>query len=209
MNKTPTNRFFILSPLIILLITHLTAIIFGKYFGGMVLIPVILIYWGLLAFILFRYGFDNIKRWLVKPQGHWGWIVLAGALGISSLPLFINNVTVFRDTAVLLLHIAFFIINPWLEEFYWRGLLLDVTKKWPTWLAATYSSVFFMVWHSAFAWQSDAVRALPFYITVLILGYAMVLIYKKTNSLRLCIFSHLLINIFNMGIPTLLNRIQF
>jgi membrane protease YdiL (CAAX protease family) len=54
-----------------------------------------------------------------------------------------------------------------------------------------------------------AARGLTFFVTVLILGLFMALIYKKTKSLWLCILSHMLINIFNMSIPTLMNLIEF
>jgi len=187
MNRKSENLFFILSPIVILIVTQVTAIVL----------------------FLYKYGFENIRRWLNKPQGHWGWIILALLLGLSSLPLFINNIHLLRNTSVLIPHIVFFLINPWLEEFYWRGLLIDVTKKWPAWVSIFYSSALFTLWHAAFAWYSLAVRELTFYIPVLILGIFMAVIYKKTKSLWLCIASHMLINILNMGIPVLMNLVEF
>jgi len=209
MNRKSENLFFILTPIVILIVTQVTAIVLGKYLKAWVYLPIILIYWGAIVLILYKYGFENISRWLRKPQGHWGWIMLAALLGLSSLPLFLNNMHLFRNTSVLFPHIVFFLINPWLEEFYWRGLLIDVTEKWPVWVSGFYSSVLFTLWHSAFAWYSLAVRELSFYIPVLILGIFMVLIYKKTKSLWLCIASHMLINILNMGIPVLMNLVEF
>jgi hypothetical protein len=208
-NRKSENSLFILTPIVLLIVTQLTAIILGKFLQALVYLPIILIYWVVIVLILYKYGFDNISRWLNKPQGHWGWIILAILLGLSSLPLFISNIHVFRNSSVLILHIAFFLINPWLEEFYWRGLIIDVTKKWPFWVSLLYSSVLFTLWHSAFAWYSMAVRDLSFYIPVLILGIFMVLIYKNTKSLWLCIGSHMLINVLNMGIPVLMNLIEF
>jgi len=200
--------FFIFTPIILIIVTQTTAIVLGKFLDYMVLIPIILIYWGLLVLFLSMYGIINIRKWLNKPQGHWIWIVIAIILGFSSLPFFIKDIGVFKDPLVLLLSITFFVINPWLEEFYWRGLLLDVTKKWPIWISAIYSSVLFTMWHSAFSWYSESVRSVVFYVTVLFLGFMMVLIYRKTKSLWLCIISHMLINIFNMGIPTIMNLIK-
>jgi len=37
----------------------------------------------------------------------------------------------------------------------------------------------------------------------------MALIYKNTTSLWLCVASHMLINILNMGIPVLMNLVEF
>jgi membrane protease YdiL (CAAX protease family) len=208
MNVNPKKLFFVSTPIIILLVTQMTAVILGSFLSNMVFIPIFLIYWGLLALFLSLYGLGSIREWLHKPLGHWVWIVLAVMLGFTSLPLFISNVHLFRNIPVLLLHLTFFVINPWLEEFYWRGLLIDITNKWPVWLSASYSSILFTLWHSAFSWYSESFRSVSFYAPVLIMGFAMVLIYKKTKSLWLCIFSHMLINIFNMGIPVLMNMIQ-
>lgn len=209
MNRKSENPVFILTPVVLLIITQVTAIILGKFLQELVFIPIILVYWATIVLILYKYGFDKIRLWLSKPQGHWGWIILAVLLGFSSLPLFLNNIHIFRNSLVIILHIAFFLINPWLEEFYWRGLVMDVTKKWPGWVSLLYSSVLFTLWHSAFYWYSTGVRELSFYIPVLILGIIMVLIYKNTKSLWLCIASHMLINILNMGIPVLMNLVEF
>ncbi len=191
MNRKSESLQFALTPIILLVVTQITAVVLGKYLGEFVYIPIILIYWSILGFILYKFGFYNIRRWLNKPQGHWGWIILAVLLGFSSLPLFLNNMDVFRNPAVLIPHIVFFIINPWLEEFYWRGLLIDVTVKWPGWVSVLYSSVLFTAWHSAFAWYATGARGLSFFIPVFVLGVAMALIYKNTKSLWLCIGSHI------------------
>lgn len=209
MNKKPEHILFILSPLMLLVVTQATALVLGKYLDTLVFIPIILIYWAAILLILSKYGTDNIRKWLKKPQGHWGWIILAVVLGLSTLPLFINNIYLFRNAAVLIPQVIFFLINPWIEEFYWRGLIIDVTEKWHIWLSAVYSSVLFTLWHAAFAWYSTAVREISFYIPVITSGLLMVLIYKKTKSLWLCIVSHMLINIFNMGIPVLMNLVKF
>ena len=209
MNRKSEKQLFTLTPIIILAITQVTAIILGKYLETFVYLPIILIYWAVIVLFLNKYGLNNIRRWLNKPKGHWGWMILAVLLGLSSLPLFINNIQVFRNTSVLIPHILFFLINPWLEEFYWRGLLIDVTNKWPAWVSVVYSTVLFTLWHTAFAWYSIGVRDLFFYIPVFLLGIFMALIYRKTKSLWLCVGSHMLINIFNMGIPVLMNLIEF
>lgn len=208
MNTKTSSMSFTLTPIFVLIVTQLTALVLGKYLKEWVFLPIILIYWVIIFFILNKYGFDNIKRWLSIPQGHWGWYILAVLIGISSLPLFIQNVHLFGDPIILILHITFFLINPWLEEFYWRGLILDSTKQWPVWISILYSSILFTLWHSAFAWQSIMFRDLSFFLPVLISSIFVALIYKKTKSLWLCVGSHFLMNIFTMGIPVLLNLVQ-
>jgi len=209
MDKKTTSSFFIFSPVVILLITHATAVLFGRYLNTLVYIPIILIYWTVLVLILFKYGLNNTRKWLQKPQGHWVWIIIAVLIGFSSLPLFLQHYQVFRDLSILIPTVIFFLINPWLEEFYWRGLLIDVTQYWTAWISILYSTVLFTLWHSAFAWYSDGARNLPFYLAVLILGLVMALIYKNTRSVWLAVISHMMINILNLSIPSLLNMIEF
>jgi len=209
MNKKATSSFFIISPVLIILITQTIALLFGRTLNSLVYIPIILIYWVVLVFILIKYGSENIKKWLQKPQGHWIWIIIAVLVGFSSLPLFLQHYPVLQDISILLPTIIFFLINPWLEEFYWRGLLLDVTQNWPAWISILYSTVLFMMWHSAFAWYSDGARSIIFYMAVLVLGLVMALIYRNTKSVRLAVISHMMINILNLSIPTLLNMIEF
>jgi len=209
MDKKTTNSFFIISPVLIFLITQAIAVLFGKALNSLVYIPIILIYWAVLVFILIKYGTGNIRKWLQKPQGHWVWIIIALLVGFSSLPLFLQHYQVFRDLSILIPTILFFLINPWLEEFYWRGLLIDVTQNWPAWISILYSTVLFTLWHSAFAWYSDGAKSVPFYLAVLILGLVMALIYKNTKSVWLAVISHMMINILNLSIPSLLNMIEF
>lgn len=209
MDKKTTNSFFIISPVLIFLITQAIAVLFGKALNSLVYIPIILIYWAVLVFILIKYGTGNIRKWLQKPQGHWVWIIIALLVGFSSLPLFLQHYQVFRDLSILIPTILFFLINPWLEEFYWRGLLIDVTQNWPAWISILYSTVLFTLWHSAFAWYSDGAKSVPFYLAVLILGLVMALIYKNTKSVWLAVISHMMINILNLSIPLLLNMIEF
>lgn len=209
MNKKPEHNLYLLSPLFLLLVTQSAALVLGRYLGTLVFIPIILIYWTSITLILVKYGTANLRKWLKKPKGHWGWSVLAVVVGLSTLPLFISNRYVLWNAPVLIPHVIFFLINPWIEEFYWRGLLIDVSEKWNIWLSAIYSSVLFTVWHTAFAWYSTAVREISFYIPVITSGLLMVLIYKKTKSLLWCIVSHMLINILNLGIPVLMNLVEF
>ena len=209
MEKKSTSLFFIISPVLILFITQATAVIIGKFLDDLVYIPIILIYWAVLGIILFKYGPDHIRYWLQKPQGHWIWLIIAGLISFSSLPLFLQHYDILRNLSVLIPSIIFFLINPWLEEFYWRGLLIDVTEKWSAWISIIYSSILFTLWHTAFAWYSTGVRSLSFYLPVLILGLVMGLIYKNTKSLWPAILSHMLINLLNLGIPVLMNMIEF
>jgi membrane protease YdiL (CAAX protease family) len=209
MDQQNSTTFFIFSPVLILALTQACALLFGSFLGPQNYIPIILIYWAGLGFVLYRYGLDHVGKWLQKPQGHWVWIVIAVVVGLSSLPLFLQHYQILSNLSILIPTIIFFLINPWLEEFFWRGMLLDVTAKWPSWAGVLYSTLFFTVFHSAFAWYSPAARNVPFYLAVAFLGLTMAIIYKNTKSVRLTVLSHMMINVLNLSIPSLLDMIQF
>lgn len=50
------------SPIIILVMTQATALLFGKYLGTQVYIPIILIYGLTLAMILYKYGRGKYQK---------------------------------------------------------------------------------------------------------------------------------------------------
>ena len=92
-------------------------------------------------------GRAAILQWLRPPQGAWIWTVLAIAVRLIPLPIFLPNWQLLRPTNIWLLWLAFALLNPWLEEGYWRGLLLDAAAGWPSWLGVLYSSILFALNH--------------------------------------------------------------
>ena len=102
----------------------------------------------------------------------------------------------------------FFLINPWLEEFYWRGLLIDKTNNWPPWIANLYSTILFTIYHTSYAWHAELFRGIPFYAFILITAVIMVSSYQRTKSLWWGIIFHFLTNIFTLSIPVFYNMIE-
>jgi uncharacterized protein len=198
--------FFIISPLIPIIICQFTAITLGKYLKEWVWAPIIIIYWLILILLIFIYDPSAIKRWLLKPTGHWIWLIISILLGLLPLPLmFIWNLNLLRGATIIVPYILLFVINPWLEEFYWRGVLLDSMNDLASWIGITYSSILFSLNHAAFAWYSTLSRGPSLYINALFLGVIWAIVYRKTKSLRWCIFSHILADMFSMSVPVFLN----
>ncbi|MFT4741855.1 MAG: membrane protease YdiL (CAAX protease family) [Marivirga sp.] len=61
-------------------------------------------------------------------------------------------------------------INPWLEEFYWRGLVMDYTKNWPNWTAVLFTSLLFALNHAVFGVNSELNNGLTVIISTFIMG---------------------------------------
>src|SRR5690606_19379190 len=51
------------------------------------------------------------------------------------------------QAVVFVAWLLFAMINPWLEEGYWRGLMLDATRHWPRWASNLYSTSLFTLNH--------------------------------------------------------------
>jgi membrane protease YdiL (CAAX protease family) len=84
-------------------------------------------------------------------------------------------------------------VNPWIEEPYWRGLLIDAASGWPAWLAGLYSAACFGASHPLlFGWQGDTLNGIAGFLGTLLAGLIWGITYQQTRSLRLPLLGHLL-----------------
>jgi membrane protease YdiL (CAAX protease family) len=148
---------------------------------------------------------ESIKKWLAKPTGKIGWAFLAIVTGLIPLPLFILHYNTLSDWKVFLPWIILALINPWIEEFYWRGLLLDYTKSWSNWTSVLYSSVLFAINHAAFGINSKLNSGFEIVLSTLIMGIVWGFVYKKTNSLRWTILAHFLVDFLGLSVSAFLD----
>src|ERR1700738_5492735 len=87
-------------------------------------IPVILVYCITLALIMaFAGGWSEYRRRLQPSDGAWGWRFLSFAPTALFIPLFLLNFRSLNQPWVISSWLAVAIVDPWLEEGYWRGLL--------------------------------------------------------------------------------------
>jgi membrane protease YdiL (CAAX protease family) len=189
-----------------ILILFLVAILGGRILGVWVWIPIVLVYWAYMALLIWlNGGRDLITDWLAPSKGRWYWNALALIFVLPLLPTFLDNYHLFSEWWIILLGLILAAINPWLEEGYWRGLLLDATKEWSAWASLLYSSVLFAIGHLTLGVHSIASRHPIAIIAIGVMGLIWGIVYKKTGSLRWVIFGHMLVDIFNLTIPALLN----
>ena len=121
-----TNRkIAIASPFLIIMVNFGVAFLFKPIWGKWAFVPMILIGWALWLFFILKLGEESsIKKWLKKPVGALGWSLLAVAVGLIPLPLFLFHYNTLSVWQVWLPWITLALINPWIEEFYWRGSYL-------------------------------------------------------------------------------------
>lgn len=143
-----SQKRIIFSPFVILAIGFLIAKVTGTFLGIWAWIPIALSMWSMFVIVIaWSGGATTISQWLGKPGSSAGWSVLALAVGLIPLPLFLQNWQLFTSPGLILAWLIFALINAPLEEFYWRGTLTDVTTHWPGWASVLYSSFFFAINH--------------------------------------------------------------
>lgn len=200
------KRLVLASPFLIIAINFANAFLFGSIIGKWAFIPIILIEWSLFLYFILKYtDKETRKNWLQKPNGSFGWIILALLIGILPLPLFLMHYATLSTWQVWLPWFLLALINPWLEEFYWRGLLFEYTKNWSKWSVILFTSIVFAGNHAVFGVNSVLNSGITVVISTLIMGIIWGLVYHKTNSLRWIIFAHFLVDFFNLSAASFLD----
>lgn len=200
------KRIVVLSPFLIIAVNFGVAFLFGPIIGKWAFAPMILVGWMLWLFFILKFGkTESIKKWLAKPEGKTGWAVVAVLIGLIPLPLFLFHYDTLSEWRVWIPWIVLALINPWIEEFYWRGLLLDVTKSWSNWASVVYSSFLFSINHAAFGINSKLNSGLEIILSTLIMGVVWGFVYKKTGSLRWTIVAHFLVDFLGLSVAAFLD----
>ncbi|MGB5819775.1 MAG: CPBP family intramembrane glutamic endopeptidase [Saonia sp.] len=200
------KRIVVLSPFLIIGVNFGVAYTFGQFIGKWAFIPMISIGWILWLFFILKFGGpESIKSWLKKPTGKIWWSFLAILIGLIPLPLFIFHSNTLSEWTIWLPWIILALINPWIEEFYWRGLLLDFTKSWSNWTSVLYTSCLFAINHAAFGINSALNSGFEIIVSTLLMGTVWGFVYKKTKSLRWIIFAHFLVDCLGLSVPAFLD----
>ncbi len=201
------RRAVILSPIVLIALCHASQIGAGRFLGVWAWVPTILVFWGFIAAIIFWAGpLAERARWLKPGRGSLLWPLLAVFVGAIPLPILLRNWHLLESSTVFVLWLAFAVLNPWFEEGYWRGLLLDATRHWPAPVAIAYSTAMFVVSHPLI-WgvHSLANRHVHAFVALFVMGAIWALVYRRTGTLRAVIFAHLLADLFNLAVPVFLN----
>jgi len=177
------------------MLARLTAAVWGPWSW----IPVLIYYWGsLAAWIAWGGGREAIRRWLRPSRAdRWIWVWRVLSLAVSALalpPAFLPGLASMTGWWVVVLWFGLGAINAWIEEGYWRGLLLDAASGWPGRMGVFYSALCFGASHPLlFGWQAgEALNGIAGFLGTLIAGLIWGLVYRRTHSLRLPILGHFL-----------------
>lgn len=196
----------LLYPFIVIAVGRLVATLFTPFIGEWTFLPLAVVYWLLtIVLSLKTMGCKKVKSLFQKPPVKNKWGALAILVGLIPLSILLMNLSLLKMNIVLLLWILFAFINPIFEEIFWRGLLLEELplKKWG---AILYSTFFFVISHPLmWGYFSIANRSWMTLVSLIIMGFAWSIVYIKTKSLRWCLVSHFMVDIFNLSVYVFLN----
>jgi membrane protease YdiL (CAAX protease family) len=201
------RRSLIFSPILVILLGTITIRLAERFLGVWAWVPWILVYWASICFlVLWGSGREAIKRWMAHPKGSWLWSGLAILLAVPSSFIFISSWQLLKPFYVWLPWLIVGLINPFLEEWYWRGLLLDKTIIWPSWVSILGTSFLFMMNHLfGIGVTSIGGRHPVLFVNTFVFGVVFGVIYKETNSLRWLIIAHALTDLFGLSVAVFLN----
>lgn len=196
----------IIYPFLIIIFGALVGYIGSFLFNEWVFIPLAILYWAATFLLsLKELGKNGIKALFQKPVGKIGWLLLSLFVGLIPLPIMLMNLELLQNPPVISLWLLFALINPWFEEIFWRGMLL---QRLPFGNAgnSAYSTLLFVLSHPLM-WGifSIANRSWMTWVSLIIMGVVWAIVFIKTKSLRWCLISHWMVDIFNLSVFVFLN----
>lgn len=197
----------ILSPIGVVALCHAVQRVAGLALGAWAWIPTMVVFWSVIAWLIAWSGRDNpLKTWLRRPRGGWVWSGLSVVVGLLSLREFLFGWPTLQSPSMVLLWLGCGLINPWFEESYWRGALIDATSNWAWGSGVVYSTVFFAFSHPLI-WgvHSVALRHPKALVGLSLVGAVWGMTYRRTASLQWTIVGHTLANLLGLSVPVLLN----
>ena len=167
------SQLMIWAPVIVVLISSCSSFIFSTFIQEWAWIPVAIFYWGsIFAFIYFYTTKEERLKWLSRVDGHLGWKIGTVLVGLFPLTILFMNLGLLSESiAATIFWLLFAFINPFFEEGFWRGLLLDKLPFAAIHTKILYSTVLFIVSHPLL-WGvfSIANRSYMLYVSLFIMS---------------------------------------
>lgn len=153
-------------------------------------------------------GIPSLKS-MLRPSVNWQWNLLPFIFIVPIIfTVFIPNIHLLKPDQWLAMNILICLINPWIEEFYWRGMVHEAFKDRPI-RSLLISAIGFGLSHPLiFGINSPGVRGIIGFAGVFLVGVIFWLCYYKTKSLRGCILSHFLTDVAGMAVYILADKAE-
>jgi uncharacterized protein len=178
----------------------------GPILGAWSWIPTMLLFWGAIAGVIAWARRDApLRMWFGPPRGAVAWSVLAVVVTLGAARELLSGWHSLATPGVFVSWLVFGLVNPWFEESYWRGLLIDAAGRWKS-VGVLYSTILFAISHPLI-WgvHSQALRHPAALIGLGLVGLVWGVVYASTGSLRWTVAGHACANLLGLSVPVLLN----
>ncbi len=198
-----TRYLVLLSPIALICIGQVAARMIGPLLGEWAWAFLFAGYWAILAcLILMGGGISSQSHWLQPSQNGPVWPIIAITFSFSTTVwIVIPNWRLLLQLEILIPTVIFAIVNPCLEEGYWRGVIIRSATGWPVWVAILYSATLFAINHLFVNVVVPAGRNPFVWVYQLLVGILLGIVFIRTRSLRWPIISHALINLLSLSVP--------
>lgn len=205
--KNETLFYGVFSPAVLIATCATVQLAAGQVLGVWAWVPTMLVFWLVIAVFLRGFAHRATVRSRFRPvSGGFIWSALAVVAGLFSLHGFLTHWSLLTGWHLIAAWAIFALVNPWFEESYWRGLIIDSTASWGRALSLLYSSALFAASHP-FIWgiHSLPLRKIEVVGALFVVGLLWGVAYQRTGTLRWCVVGHMLANLFGLAALTLLN----
>jgi membrane protease YdiL (CAAX protease family) len=204
--RMPVRYVVLASPVVVMVSGFLAAIVSRPVLGAWSWVPVNLVLWTGMLWFVHRYGHRmRPSQAPARSANLWLYRGLALIPALIPLPLFLLHKDLLRPSLVIP-WLLFALINAPIEEAYWRRLLLDAARPYPTWIALLFSSAMYALNHPVtLGVNSLALRSVALLLSTFFMGLIWGVVYLRSGSIRATTFSHVLVDLAGLSVPVFLN----
>lgn len=205
---TATTRQYgtLLSPIVVIGLGMSAQHAAGSCLGAWSWVPTMVVYWcGIVCVIKWSRPDRPTRLWFARPRGSVVWSILALGIGLVSVRELIAGWRSLLPVAVFVPWLLVGLLNPWFEESYWRGALIDAAGRWKA-LGVAYSTFAFAVSHPLIWGVHSVALGRPAAMVGLgVAGAIWGVAYWRTGSLRWAVVGHGCADLLGLSVPVLLN----
>jgi membrane protease YdiL (CAAX protease family) len=198
------DTLLLLSPVLVIGLSTVAAVVSCEHAGAMAWAPPMPIYWALMALYILALTRKAERRWF-RPSTPSAWRFLTLLTCVMAIAPVLATAKSYEapHLGAAALWLTVVLINPLVEECYWRGALIDAGARlgWPAWWRGLFSALCFGVSHPAIIGVNVAlVAGWTGFVGAAVFGLIWAIGYLATQSLRWSWATHLISDMASIAI---------
>lgn len=188
----------LLSPIAIILLLRWAAMLLSGNPSNWVWVPFVLLYWLVMAVIM-KVAPLSLTGIFSKSSVPWYWALIAIVMGMGGISYLFENWEYYTVPQYVLAGLVFSLVNPVMEETYWRKLFIDRYPQQRYLVVLCVSAAFALMHYFSLGIISSPNREPIILPITFVAGLLWSVVYIRTKTLRYVILSHLLMDVFGFS----------